>query len=327
MKIGENAFNEIYRKCNNTSNIEKAADMCKTPHKVPLYLDIELTNCCNIHCNMCPVGTDAMKRNKGFMSEEVFEQILNNIKRYHIQGVRFIRWGEPTLHPHFLDWAKALKQEGVLVHFNTNGLLLNEEKIKEIIEAKIDSVKFSFQGIDDLTYGEMRSGGSYSKLLHIIKMMYSMRGKGAKPYISVTTSITYESDEEITRFQEEISPYCDEVGVGRTKMQHIDIKRMKLSKERKTVYERFMKEDRSSMHRMTVCPEIWDKLSVNWDGSVSACCQDYDNIMIVGNILENDLKEIFHNEKEKYYREILKNDNYEQLALCRNCYEYIPLKR
>lgn len=321
----ENPFSEIYKQCNNLSNIEKYEMFAKKSNKIPLYLDIELTNYCNIHCNMCPVGTGVMKRNRGFMSDEVFGKILDNIKRYHIQGVRLIRWGEPTLHTRFLDWMEALKDEGVLVHFNTNGLLLDEEMIRRIIDIKVDSVKFSFQGIDDLTYREMRSGGSYSKLLSIIKMMHAMR-RDRCPYISVTTSTTYESDEEILHFKKEISPYCDEVSVGKTKIQHIDIERMKLPKNRREVYERFMKADKCGMRRMASCPEIWDKLSINWDGSVSACCQDYDNIMIVGNILEQDLKEIFHDEKERYYREVLKNNNYEQLALCQNCYEYIPLK-
>lgn len=173
-----NPFSEIYKQCNSSSNIEKYEDICRNQNKVPVYLDVELTNYCNIHCNMCPVGTGAMKRNKGFMSDKVFEKILDNIKRYHIKGVRFIRWGEPTLHLKFLDWAKALKDEGSLVHFNTNGLLLDEKMIRGIVDTKIDSVKFSFQGIDDLTYKEMRSGGSYSKLLSAIKMMYAMREGG-----------------------------------------------------------------------------------------------------------------------------------------------------
>ena len=221
----------------------------------------------------------------------------------------------------------VLKEEGVLVHFNTNGLLLDEEMISKIIEIKIDSVKFSFQGIDNLTYGEMRKGGSYTQLLSAIKTMHEMRGEGKTPYISVTTSITYESEEEVARFKSEVGPYCDEIGVGRTKMQHVDIARMGLSEERSRIYEQFMKEDRRNIQHMAVCPEIWDKLSVNWDGSVSACCQDYDNLMLVGDIMQYDLHEIFCGAKEKYYREILKNSDYDELILCRNCYEYIPLKR
>lgn len=199
--------------------------------------------------------------------------------------------------------------------------------ICQIIEREFDSVKFSFQGIDNLTYGEMRKGGSYTQLLDAIKTMHEMRGDRMSPYISVSTSITYESEEEVALFKSEVSPYCDEIGVGRTKMQHVDIARMGLSEERAQVYERFIRENRCNTRHMPVCPEIWDKLSINWDGSVSACCQDYDNLMLSGDIMQNDLQEIFMGAKERSYRECVKNDEYDKLPLCEDCYEYIPLKR
>lgn len=323
----ENPFDRIYRQCNGKSNIEKYNLFNrKCMVKTPIYLDVELTNYCNIRCNMCPVGTGAMKRKQGFMSEMVFDKILYNIREFQIQGVRFIRWGEPVLHPRFIEWGGMLKREDVLVHFNTNGLLLKEDMIKEIIDLKIDSIKFSFQGIDDLTYSEMRREGNYAKLIETIKNMYKMRGDNEKPFISVSTSTTYETEEEITRFKEEISQYCDEVNVGKTLLQHVDIKCMGVSKERQEIYERFMREKSWDMNRHAACPEIWDKLSINWDGSVSACCADYDDMMIVGNILENNLQELFYNQKEMKFREILKDNNYDILPLCRNCYEYIPLK-
>lgn len=320
-----NPFVELYKQCNASSNAERYHTLNADSAALPLYLDVELTNYCNLHCNMCPVGMGEMKRSKGFMNDDVFERVLDNIKRYHIRGVRFIRWGEPTLHPRFLDYAERLKKIGVLVHFNTNGLLLDDDMMEKIVDIGIDSVKFSFQGIDDLTYGEMRKGGSYSQLLDTIKTMHNIRGGGII-YISITTSTTYESDEEIMRFKEEVRPYCDEVTVGRTKMQHVDIEQMELSKERKKIYENYIKEDKGNMRRMSVCPEIWNKLSINWDGSVSACCQDYDDMMLVGNIMETDLQAIFMGEQEKYYREILKNSAYDKLRLCQNCYEYIALK-
>lgn len=157
-------------------------------------------------------------------------------------------------------------------------------------------------------------------------MMHQMRGERRVPYISVTTSVTYESEEQIESFKNRIIPYCDEVGIGKTKMYHVDVERMNLTEDRKKDYEQCIKNSTDKMCHMTVCPEIWDKLSINWDGSVSACCQDYDNLMLVGNILEDDLHEIFIGKKIKAYREIIKNSNYDQLVLCRDCYEYIPLK-
>lgn len=321
-----NPFVEIYNQCNGKSNIEKYNILNTSISAVPIYLDIELTNCCNMQCNMCPVGTSLMKRPQGFMSDEIFDKLIQNIKKYNIRAVRFIRWGEPTLHPKFIYYASALKELGILVHFNTNGTLLNEKVIKDIIDIEIDSMKFSFQGIDDLTYSEMR-GGNYTNLLNFIKLTYQIRGEKISPYISVTTTTTYETEEEIEHFIEEVKPYCDDVNVGRTKMQHVDIGKMKLSKERSKVYEDFIKEDNFLMQRMSVCPEIWDKLSINWDGSVSACCSDYDNMMIVGNIMEEDLKDIFLGAKERYFRQILKDNEYDRISLCKNCFEYIPLKK
>lgn len=322
-----NPLIEIYRQCNAKSNIEKYNLLNDNKTAVPVYLDIELTNCCNIKCNMCPVGTSVMKRPKGFMSDDTFNKIVNNIQKYKIKAVRFIRWGEPTLHPQFTYWGGVLKKLGVLVHFNTNGILLDEKMIREIIDMKIDSVKFSFQGIDELTYSEMRNGGSYDTLVDNIKLLYNIRGQNISPYISVTTTVTYESEEEISCFKRNISQYCDEVGVGRTLIQHIDVEKMSLSEERREKYKKFISKGNMGMQRISVCPEIWDKLSINWDGSVSACCGDYDNAMLVGNINDEDLMEIFTGEKERRYREILKNDDFDRIPLCKNCYEYIPLKK
>lgn len=111
-----NPFLDIYKQCNGKSNYEKYEKMRNEGLAVPLYLDVELTNCCNIHCNMCPVGTESMKREKGFMSDVVFEKIIENIKKYKIQGVRFIRWGEPTLHPKFFVWG-GIKEGGCFSTF------------------------------------------------------------------------------------------------------------------------------------------------------------------------------------------------------------------
>ena len=62
-----------------------------------------------------------MLRPKGFMSDEVVDALIANVKKYHIRGVRFIRWGEPTLHPKYIDIIKRVKDAGSLVHINTNG--------------------------------------------------------------------------------------------------------------------------------------------------------------------------------------------------------------
>lgn len=106
-----------------------------------------------------------MQRTRGYMSEEVADALIENIKKYNIPGVRFIRWGEPTLHPSYIEIMKRVKNAGAMVHINTNGSLLDDEQISQLIDMQLDSIKFSFQGADEGTYNEMRKGGDYKRLL------------------------------------------------------------------------------------------------------------------------------------------------------------------
>ena len=73
--------------------------------------------------------------------------------------------------------------------------------------------------------------------------------------------------------------------------------------------------------RPSCCSEAFNKLSVNWDGTVSACCTDYDNLMLVGNLKDNTLQEIWNGSKMKGYQRIIAEDKHWSLPLCSECYD------
>ena len=49
------------------------------------------------------------------------------------------------------------------------------------------------------------------------------------------------------------------------------------------------------------CPEVFNKLSINWDGTLTACCTDSDNKMLLGNIKESSVTEIWKSDKLDEY--------------------------
>ncbi|SQC03121.1 radical SAM protein [Clostridium tetanomorphum] len=159
-----NPFKKIYDICNGDDPKEKYLNQPNFPR----YIDIELTNHCNYRCLMCPVGTGIMCRETGYMSDVVYEKILEEIKVYKTP-LRFIRWGEPTLHNNFIHYIKKAKNLGIICHFNTNGTLLTEEQLGQLVDIELDSIKFSFQGIDEKSYKEMRNSDYFKKLLNKIK--------------------------------------------------------------------------------------------------------------------------------------------------------------
>lgn len=159
----ENPFIPIYRKVNGGTNEEKFNAIYNGNITIPLYIDVELTNLCNFRCCFCPTGTKAMHRMRGYMSDEVVDAIEKNVKKFNIAGVRFSRWGEPTMHPKYLEIMDTVRKAGALIHVNTNGSLLTEKQMRRMMDIHLDSIKFSFQGADDGTYKEMRGGGGTTR--------------------------------------------------------------------------------------------------------------------------------------------------------------------
>ena len=311
----KNPFNEIYAQLNGNDG----------DFDFPVCIDMEVTNNCNLHCLFCPTGTGTSTRNKGFMAKEVFQKVLENLKGRRI-GLRFSRWGEPTLHPKIIDLFKMAKEDGHLLHLNTNGQLLNETFITDLINTGMDSIKFSFQGVDEKTYQEMRQDSSFNKLLENIKTVHSIRGKRELPYIHVSTTTTYETDDEVKGFKVMISPYCDLVTTGKTKLEHIEIEKTKLNGLQKELLLDLKEKESMVEERLNICPEVFGKVSVDWDGQITGCCSDYDRSMIIGDIKRDSLNNIFHGVVIKKYREILRKREFEKIPHCSRCFDLMGLQ-
>ncbi len=321
-----NPFVPIYMMTNSGTNEEKYARIQNGKGELlPSYLDVELTNLCNFRCVFCPTGTNTMQRMKGTMPEEVVNALVENVRRFHIPGVRFIRWGEPTLHPEYISIMEKVKKAGALIHMNTNGAKLDENQIQRLIDIHLDSIKFSFQGADEGTYNEMREGGDYKRLLETVKLFHKLRGNRDYPYIQISTTLTGETAEQIENFRHDIEGYCDYYNVGYTLLNHLDVDKMNIDEVEKEKIRKLQEWETNHHELLPVCTEAFDKLSINWNGDVTLCCADYDNFMIVGNILDNDLKQIFNSKSADIYRSAISKKQYGRIKCCSICYETVPI--
>lgn len=319
----ENPFKQTYEKCNTGDAFEKIKNIGDFPE----IIDIELTNTCNFKCLFCPTGTRSIQRHQGLMDDDIFYKIIDETKKYNT-AIRFIRWGEPTVHPKLIEYIKYIKKVShSLIHINTNGSLLTEDMMNEFVKIPLDSLKFSFQGVDKKSYEEMRNNTFYYGLMNNIKKMHEIRGKKEYPYIHVSTSITYETQKQVEEFKRLLEPYTDLVTVGRTIMEHIDIDKIKLNEEEKSTLIKLKKEESVVKIHPEICPEVYHKLSINWDGTVTACCGDFDGLMIVGDLKYQTLKEIWMCDKMKNYRDILAQKRFDDIPLCRTCYDYAQLTK
>jgi radical SAM protein with 4Fe4S-binding SPASM domain len=270
----------------------------KTPLPFPRMVDIELTNRCNYKCVMCPTGQGTVKRAEGDMDFDLYMQVLEEVSRYDAP-IRFIRWGEPMLYPKLADAIIEAKTLERICHINTNGSLMDHEWEEFFVKVGLDSIKFSFQGVTKKGYEFMRCSTQFHRILNNIKSLHQTREmmEAEAPFIQIGTTVTHEPDCVINQFKSMVDNYTDAVYVGTTRDLQCP----------------------SRHDQYCECPEVFDKLSINWNGTVSACCGDYDNFTIIGDVREQSLLDIWNGEPLKKMREMLKDYRHNENHLCARC--------
>lgn len=304
----ENPFRKIY----DDPRFAKPFD--KPLMDFPMLVDIELSNYCNLQCRMC--GQVIMKRARGYMSEELFRQVIGEMAE-HGAALRMIRWGEPLLNSKAIDFIKYAKSKGVLVHMTTNALLIDEEMAKKLLDSGIDSMIFSMQGATKEGYNLMRNTDQYDTFVENVKRLVKMRNDRSQknPWFHISSTMTDETEEEIEAFKKFWSKIVDSVGVGKTNLQ-----RLKHFDEN-TVKDLLKKERIDHIYKP--CIEVLNKQSINWDGDVTACCGDYNGELIIGKLdyaKGKNMHYFWHHKKLNTIRETLARMEMYKLPLCKYCF-------
>lgn len=310
-----NRLKEIYK----TIDGGEAQEKIKNLPRFPKIIEFEVTNHCNFQCLMCKTGMATSTRERGYMTDEIFHAVINEIKDYPI-ALKFVGQGEPDLHPKLMEYIRIAKENDIVVHLTTNGSLLDESKMMELIDAELDSIKFSFQGVDAEGYKQLRQKDNYEELLHKIELLYKLRGDKEFPYITIGTSVTSESEEKVMAFRNRCEHICDKVEVGITTLESIDLDKIQ-SEDARNEIRKIQEHQNRIKRRYVCCPQIFDTIAVRWNGDITACCADSDGVMTLGNIKLKSILECWNSPLENKYREILSKCEYDKLELCKDCYD------
>ena len=105
------------------------------------------------------------------------------------------------------------------------------------------------------------------------------------------------NDIETPRELEKAREFSDLVTVGRTVLEgRVNLDEVRLGQEEKDML-RYLESEESLIRAHPECPEVFNKLSINWDGTLTACCTDSDNKMLLGSIQESSMAEIWKSNK------------------------------
>lgn len=314
-----NPFQGLYDGCNVGTNAAKYADLPPFPR----LMDIEVTSACNFRCLMCPTGNLSVTRPTGFMDPDLFKKLVDECTS-HSTALRFIGWGEPTLHPSLVSFVTMANRAGLLTHVNTNGSKLTPGLAQRLIDSGLNSLKFSFQGTDRKSYRDMRGTDFFDGLLKVAAMVRDLRGTRPLPYLHLSTTVTYETGEQVAEFRKRAEPLVDAVTVGTTTFDFMDLNAVRLRPSDLAKLKRLKLFDVTRKQHPDPCPEVNDKLSIHWDGSVMVCCNAFDKEGEIGKFPEQSLTQLWRGKVMEDYRKRLAKDEYSG-PLCSVCYDYMAL--
>jgi radical SAM protein with 4Fe4S-binding SPASM domain len=268
----------------------------------PLFIDIEATSACNLKCTFCATTFRGKAVKKGFISSDAVKRIIDEGINNNLYGIKFNIRGEPLLHPEIHEFVKYAKQKGLIdVYFNTNAMLLTEKIAGKLIDAGLDRLSISFEGITKKIYEKYRVGAEYETVLSNIEKIQSLKEKlrVEHPKIRIQTVMLPEIVSAFEQYKSFWSKIADEVGF-------LDYKEMK--------------EKKKGIEYPWACPQIWQRMAVWWDGTIFPCNHDDDGLLALGNIREISIKDSWQSAGLNKIRDIHRNGMAHTVSACDGCY-------
>jgi radical SAM protein with 4Fe4S-binding SPASM domain len=236
------------------------------------WIDINPTELCNRKCVFCPRVDDEKYPNQRLhMDLTLANKIANELKGLNYKGVIvFSGFGEPMMHPQFVELVKIFK--GICrLEIVTNGDYLRGTKIKELYEAGLD---------------------------YFVVSMYD-GPEQKEEFIKKFSDANLTNEHYILRDRW----HTEEDSFG-----------LKLTNRAGTIQV----GDQAPVDIKHPCYYTAYSLTIDWNGDVLLCMQDWNKKIKFGNLNTQTLVQVWNSKHTNDFRKKLLNGN-RSCAPCNNC--------
>lgn len=272
-------------------------------NNLPEIYQIEVSSICNLSCVMCPKQHFPRKNNQSFIDFKIVEPMVDRGEFDNTLFTELQMSGEPLLYPHkrLSDLIDLLKSVGILLGLSTNGHFLEYQESNLL---KLDFVTISLDSIRN--YTQIRKCRDFpTDINSLLKTIKKFLVKAAEKHISVDIQVI------------ELDGWGDELSYIKEEFQNFpcNIRTFPDAFLSYTNPEKAPKDN-------SLCLNLWNSVSIQSNGNVVPCCISQGDNLILGNIEEQSLKEIWkgsvlNNLRSSHLRGVLPD-------ICKKCYTKSP---
>lgn len=295
-----------------------------TTRGFPYMIQVEPTNMCNLSCAVCPAaaGKSDLKRDRRHMTLDEFKGIVDDMEDYLLLLVLW-DWGEPFMNPAFPDMLKYASDKGIQTVTSTNAHFLNDEAyLSRILTSGLTTLIIAIDSLQDANYEIYRKGGNLSKAMAGMTRVLSLKKKlASKTLINLRMVIMKSNENELADMRQ----LAKKLRVDRFTVKTANPTRGVDFKDDKIIpdnlrYRRYAyKPGTYDRIRMDVnCTKCWFLINIHTNGNVVACNYDYDQEMVIGNVYQQPLTQLWNGEDMRALRKKLYYDK-DVIHKCREC--------
>ena len=273
------------------------------PLSAPFVLFVDPANTCNFRCTFCPTGDRELikstGRRQGLMDFDLYRKVIDDLSGFDrpLKVLRLYKEGEPLLHPRFADMVRYARESGSVEYIDTttNGYLLTPEKVGPILDAGIDRINISVDGMSTEQYWEFtKTRVEFDEFVSNIRWLYEHKG-ACEICVKIPGDIL--SEEAKRRFFDTFGDIADRVFIENFApcWPTFDVEERTGMKITEGIYGNAIRD-------VSVCPYIFYSMAVNTDGTVSLCFLDWARTLTIGDVRTHSLKAIWTGETTYQYR-------------------------
>ena len=290
------------------------------PLETPYVIFIDPSSACNFKCTYCPTGhldlIKDTKRYQGVLKLEIYKKIIDDLKDFkkNIKVLRLYKDGEPFLNKNLAEMISYAKSSNKVDYIDTttNASLMTKERLKPVLDAGIDKINISIDGMNNETYESFtKTKLEFSEIIENVKWLYRNKGN-TEVVVKIPADIINEKEKK--EFFEVFGDYSDRIFVENFApcWPEFDVEKHTGVKITKGIYQQEITETNT-------CPYIFYSFSVNADGLVSSCFLDWKRKLIIGDVRVESMKEIWNSKKMNDLRIMHLEGKRKKIDSCGSC--------
>ena len=292
----------------------------------PKSVKCEISGRCNLRCGFCALRTRE-NQPKADMDFALFQRITTEMREAGVEEIGCFYLGESFMNPELLrrcvHWAKqTLKFPYVFL--TSNASLSDPGFVEEIMDAGLDSLKWSVNAADDEQYEEMMgvSAKYFHRALKNIKWAHGIRERGGYATRLYASSIRYDGAQQARMealLKDHVLPYVDE----HYWLPLYSMGSFATQREEELGY-RPTAGNQGRIGGLVSPLPCWSAFTeghVRADGGLSACCFDAGGQWVMGDLTKQSFMEAWNSEPFVKLREAHLNGDVTG-TICEGCVAY-----